>query len=95
MTYRRFYKKWNAACEKAGIDDLNPHCLRHTGANRYYWLSGDIYTVSKMLNHSDISTTVKYYAKQDPEVVRDLKRKAAAGTVKKVTAKVTAAPRRI
>jgi len=95
MTYEHFYKKWNAACEKAGIDDLNPHCLRHTGATRFYWQTGDIYTVSKMLNHSDISTTVKYYAKHDPEVVRDWKRKAAKGMAKKVTAKVTASLRKI
>ncbi len=95
MTYDHFYKKWNGACAKVGITDLNPHCLRHTGATRFYWATGDIYTVSKMLNHSDISTTVKYYAKHDPEVVRDLKRRAAEGAAKKVSAKVSTALRRI
>ena len=42
--------------------------------------------------YSDISTTVKYYAKHDPEVVRDLKRKAAAGTIKKSYGKSYGSP---
>jgi integrase len=95
VTYDHFYKKWTEACAKVGITDLNPHCLRHTGATRFYWQTGDIYTVSKMLNHADISTTVKYYAKHDPEVVRDLKRRVAQGLPNKVSAKVSATLSRI
>jgi integrase len=55
-----FYKEWMAACERAGVSDLNPHCLRHTGATRAYWATGDIYYVSKLLNHANVETTVKY-----------------------------------
>ena len=90
MTYDHFYQQWTAACAKVGIAGLNPHCIRHTGATRYYWASGDINAVSRMLNHSDISTTYKYYVRNDPTVVRDLKRRVAQGLLKNVTAKVTA-----
>jgi hypothetical protein len=49
-----------------------------------------------MLNHTSIATTVKYYAKHDPDLVRDLKRNVAAGqTKKKVSAKVSASKLRI
>jgi integrase len=91
MNYQHFYKQWTAACAKVGITDLNPHCLRHTGATRYYWQRPDkIAIVSKMLNHANIATTVKYYAKHNPELVRDLKRDYAKGQPKKVSAKVSA-----
>jgi integrase len=79
MTYRKFYEVWTAACAKAGITDLNPHCLRHTGATRYYVETRDIYTVSKTLNHSSIETTRKYYAKHEPELVREIKREQSLG----------------
>jgi integrase len=36
MTYDHFYKDWTDACARVGISDLNPHCLRHTGATRFY-----------------------------------------------------------
>jgi integrase len=91
MTYDHFYKKWTAACIKVGITDLNPHCLRHTGATRYYWQHPDkLHIVSKMLNHASIETTRKYYAKHNPELVRDLKREFAKAQPEKVPAKVPA-----
>lgn len=90
MTYQRFYEQWTAACARVGINDLNPHCLRHTAATRYYHATGDIYTVSKMLNHANIATTVKYYAKHNPELVREMKRRVAEKQKNKVAAKVAA-----
>ena len=90
MTYQHFYENWTAACAKVGITDLHPHCLRHTGATRYYWSNPDkIAVVSKMLNHANIATTVRYYAKHHPDLVRDLKR-AFAKTSKTLPAKLPA-----
>jgi hypothetical protein len=43
-----------------------------------------IAVVSKMLNHADISTTVRYYAKHNPDLVRDLKRDYVKRTLKKL-----------
>jgi integrase len=90
MTYQHFYEVWTAACRKVGLPEINPHCLRHTGATRAYWQSGDIYYVSKLLNHANVETTVKYYVKNDPMVVADMKRRLSAGDFKKVSAKVSA-----
>lgn len=91
MNYQHFYDNWTAACEAAGIEDLNPHCLRHTGATRYYWAHPDqIAVVSRMLNHASVSTTIKYYAKHNPELVRDLKKRFAETAAQKVAAKVDA-----
>ena len=77
-------------CARAGITDLNPHCIRHTGATRTYWATKDIYFVSELLNHSDITTTRRYYLKTDPEVARDMMRKVDERRKEKVSAKVSA-----
>ena len=61
MTYEHFYKVWTAACREVGITDLNPHCIRHTGATRAYWETRDINVVSDLLNHADVRTTKRYY----------------------------------
>jgi integrase len=90
MTYEHFYKVWTAACKKVGLPEINPHCLRHTGATRAYWKTGDIYYVSKLLNHANVETTTKYYVRNDPMVVADMKRRLSAGEFKKVAAKVAA-----
>ena len=47
MTYQHFYEVWTAACARVGITDLHPHCLRHTGATRYYWSNPDQIAVSR------------------------------------------------
>ena len=91
MTYDHFYKVWTAACEQVGIPDLNPHCIRHTGATRAYWDTRDINVVSDLLNHADLRTTKRYYLKTNPEVVRDALRQISENRKKKVSAKVSAA----
>ena len=90
MTYDHFYKVWTAACEQVGITDLNPHCIRHTGATRAYWETRDINMVSDLLNHADVRTTKRYYLKTNPEVVRDALRTISENRKKKVQAKVQA-----
>lgn len=90
MTYDHFYKVWTAACAKVGITDLNPHCIRHTGATRAYWETRDINYVSELLNHADVRTTKRYYLKTDPDVIRDTMRAISENRKKKVSAKVSA-----
>ena len=62
--------KW---CRNAGIDkNISFHTARHTYATLLLYYGADLYTVSKLLGHTDIKTT-EIYAK----VMDESKRKAA------------------
>jgi integrase len=57
----------------AGITkDITFHCFRHTFATLQLFNGTDIYTVSKMLGHKDLKTTLIY-----AKIVDEAKRKAA------------------
>ena len=45
---------------KAGITGASWHTLRHSGASRRLLAGVDIVTVSKILGHSTIQTTMRY-----------------------------------
>lgn len=45
---------------KAGIPDLHPHALRHTYAYRLIEAGVDIATISRLLGHGSIQTTMRY-----------------------------------
>jgi len=54
---------WSAfklACRRAGIGDATLHSLRHTFASHLVMAGVDLATVSKLLGHKDISTTMIY-----------------------------------
>jgi len=58
---------------KAGITkDITFHCFRHTFATLQLFNGTDIYTVSKMLGHKDLKTTLVY-----AKIVDEAKRKAS------------------
>ena len=62
-------KKWLKA---AGITKhITFHCFRHTFATLQLAAGTDIYTISKLLTHSDVSTTQVY-----TDVASSLKRDA-------------------
>jgi site-specific recombinase XerD len=46
--------------QKAGLKGFKLHSLRHTFATRLIELGVDVLTVSKILGHSDIKTTMVY-----------------------------------
>jgi len=53
--------------KKIGLPDwVHPHSLRHTYGTKIMRETGDIFLVSRVLGHADISTTAKYYLAYDP-----------------------------
>lgn len=47
--------------EKADIEHLSPHALRHTFATRYLAAGGNIFILSKILGHASVTLTEKQY----------------------------------
>lgn len=66
---RNLIREFDKAVEKAEIKDFTFHCLRHTAATWMIQSGVDIYTVSKILGHKDIKTTMRY-AHHYPESLR-------------------------
>ena len=52
---------WHSMCEKLGIPVRGLHSLRHTWATRALEMGIDIKTVSNMLGHSNVITTMNIY----------------------------------
>jgi integrase len=73
------------ALEKAKIDDFRWHDLRHTFATRLILAGVDIYTVSKLMRHKNIQTTMRYAHLTDSHL-RDATEKMVAGVTGGVTA---------
>jgi site-specific recombinase XerD len=57
------------ALKLSGIEDFTFHDLRHTFATRLAQAGIDLYTISRLLGHNDISTTQRY-AHHCPESLR-------------------------
>ncbi|MFO1519814.1 MAG: tyrosine-type recombinase/integrase [bacterium] len=49
-------------CKKAAIKELGTHGFRHTYGAHYMMNGGNLWDLQKILGHSDITTTDKYYA---------------------------------
>lgn len=63
-TYRNYYTK---LMEKLGIPKLKYHCFRHSFATRCIEAGCDYKTVSVLLGHSNISTTLDLYVHPNME----------------------------
>jgi integrase len=51
---------FKTACKRAGIEGMRIHDLRHTAASRMVEAGIDLPTVSRILGHSSITTTMRY-----------------------------------
>lgn len=60
ITRQTIYGIIRSAAEKAGLEDVSPHTLRHTFATHLVQNRADIRSVQQMLGHADISTTQIY-----------------------------------
>lgn len=65
--YKLFCQKM---CAETGLPYLSPHELRHTYGSVLRERGVDIYTISKVMGHSDISVTAKIYVHNDLAVLR-------------------------
>lgn len=64
-------KGFRAAVDRAGLQDVTPHILRHTAASWMAMARVDMFDISKYLGHSDMSVTIKRYAKVHPDYLKD------------------------
>lgn len=72
-TGNRYYdlkRAFPSICKKANIENFRFHDLRHTAATRIVSVSRDLTSAQKILDHSDIKTTMRYVH----PVTEDMKR---------------------
>ena len=63
-------KGFHAACERAGLEGITPHTLRHTAASWMAMAAVPMFEISKYLGHSDTRITERRYAHLSPEYLR-------------------------
>jgi len=67
--FKRFMKSLNS---ETGLPALTPHELRHTYGTLLRERGADIYSIQKVLGHSDISVTAGVYVHNDIETLRKM-----------------------
>jgi len=55
-----FYKHFNPACYRAGIDDFRPHDCRHTFASHLIQRGASLRAVADLLGHTSLSMVMRY-----------------------------------
>lgn len=78
--YRNFMKEMSEALH---IDYLSPHELRHTYGTVLREKGVDLYTISRLLGHSDSKVTETTYVHNDIEVLRE--RMGLSDNIKKIS----------
>ena len=63
---------WMRICERAGLDDVRIHDIRHSYASRALALGEGLPTIGKLLGHRKVSTTARY-----AHLMRDAEKEAA------------------
>ena len=56
-----YYRKYKRIIKKCGLDHFNYHALRHTFATRCVENNFDIKSLSEILGHANVSTTLQRY----------------------------------
>lgn len=67
---KSFAKKMKEISTAISVPELTPHELRHTYGTILRESGVDIYTIQKVMGHSDISVTASVYVHNDLEVLR-------------------------
>ena len=70
-TYAKHFKQFmRKMADETGLVPLSPHELRHTYGTTLRESGVDIYTIQKVMGHSDISVTAAIYVHNDLDVLR-------------------------
>ena len=82
-----FTRRWHRILEKGKVPQCEFHSLRKTCVTN--WLESGVppHEVQKWAGHSDIKTTIKYYAKVDKEAFERVRRASAEWMAKVVSRK--------
>ncbi|SIS82702.1 site-specific integrase [Neptunomonas antarctica] len=65
-------KPWRKIKDLSGLpSDMDLYTLRHNFASLLILLGADLLTVSKLMGHTDIQTTIKHYGHLKPDLARD------------------------
>ncbi len=75
-------RRYKAHCKKAGLAYVPPTNLRHTWATTSLSAGNDVSVVSKMLGHSDITTTARYYLVPDRKLMQQAQRQWEASIMR-------------
>lgn len=67
-----FNRHLRRLCQEAGIQQINPHGLRHTAGHLLHAMSGDIFAVQKVLGHRHVHTTTAFYGNTTAETLRPI-----------------------
>jgi integrase/recombinase XerD len=71
---RYFERRLSELCERAGIERLTPHQLRHYFATHALSHGADIKAVSQFLGHADVTITLKIYHHVTAKAIREMHR---------------------
>lgn len=76
ITYEGLKSQWKRIRERAGVEGFRFHDFRHDVATKLLRQTGNLKTVQRALNHSDIKTTTRYAHVLDEEVAADMEKLA-------------------
>ncbi len=88
MSGTAMQKPWATVRKLAGLpEDLQLYTLRHNFASQLVMAGVDLLTISKLMAHSDIQTTIQHYAHLRPDHSRDAVEVFARQTARRGTDK--------
>lgn len=78
---RGYYRKYKRVLQKCGLQKFNYHALRHTFATRCVENGFDIKSLSEILGHANVSTTMQRYVHPSMKLKRQYMDKLESGSI--------------